>query len=266
MSRKIRRFILGFLLILAITLPMIEFMLRVVDPLGLSYYEDLYAFYTRAISTPHGYVQPPGPFALQTWSFAANDDGLRSVPDNGDGVDVLFVGDSFTFSWGVDDTHTWINLLARDLGIHTTNGGFPGFNATQALTRLQGFPEAERVVYLFVYNDPYMPLVLDDTSWRRPYTRLSTLFTLFAGRDDLTNVKRDPAYAQTMATLAADERVLILALDNDAGREVARDYGATLIPAYTHRISAADAHADVVGNQEIADGAGPVIARWLGVK
>ena len=62
--------------------------------------------------------------------------------------------------------------------------------------------------------------------------------------------------------IAGRPNTLVLALGDEYAATAAA-YGALAVPMYRHRIAAADAHADVAGNRELADAIAPLVERWL---
>ncbi len=260
----IRRVLAQLLIIALVTLIMTELILQTVDPLGLKYVDDLATFYSYALPTEYGFRVPPGTYPVSNWSFTIAADGARYTPASETaqsrqrGQRVLFVGDSVTFGWGMNDDQTWINHIAQQLGIEAVNAGMPGFNATQILEVVRSYPDEEHIVYLSFHNDNQV-----ETMLQPPQPRTLRLVRLYNLLTQPPIPESDPAFSASMQTLSEDDRILILAFDDHYGRQVSQNYGAVLIPPYTTVISVADQHADAAGNQQIADGALTPISAFL---
>jgi lysophospholipase L1-like esterase len=100
------------------------------------------------------------------WTYAINSEGFRGPefsPKQPDRFRILFLGDSFTFGWGVDQDKIFPIRLIQQLNESTTNQTFeainlavPGYNTEMELALLQ-----ERITTLnpdliflgYVYND-----------------------------------------------------------------------------------------------------------------
>lgn len=249
MQRKILWRIIAALFILLATILGIEGMLIIADPMGVAYYTDLDTFYANATPIENGYRMTPGDYMLSSWQYRINDDGSRYVPNNGDSERVYFVGDSITFGWGVNDAETWVNLVAQQLDIDAINAGVPGYNATQVLSVIDALPDDANIVYLSFSNDNHPAISLH--SQLEFYSRTHMLIQVLQQQ---TMTRRDPLFMQSFREIANDDRVTILAFAGDEYGSMAARYGAHLIPPYTQRISAADFHANVDGNREIAAG------------
>jgi hypothetical protein len=121
----------------------IEVAARRLDPLGISYFRDVPRYFAEAVVPA-----PPGPDGLpprdsrlfqhkpgvsidyHSFSFRTNRDGLRDrdtegeaasregTPTPGEGAWArerwLFLGDSVTLGWGVDDEFTWVRRIERE--------------------------------------------------------------------------------------------------------------------------------------------------------
>ena len=99
-----------------------------------------------------------------SWSYKLNSDGLRCEEINDKDEDsklIMFLGDSFTFGWAVDDTNTspyYVNkLLKRNkLNVQVINAGIPGYNTEQEyyfLIKLTVKYKPDIVVLNYVVND-----------------------------------------------------------------------------------------------------------------
>jgi hypothetical protein len=128
--------------------------------------------YTMLPDSPLEYALHPGvnrenriPDTGLTWSYQINSDGFRGdefdVTDNRKRV--LFVGDSYTFGWGVEQDEVLTRSVERalakppyNLGIDAYNLGVPGYNTVQEyhlLTQVLDRYAPSLVVLGYVMND-----------------------------------------------------------------------------------------------------------------
>jgi lysophospholipase L1-like esterase len=167
------------LLSLALALVLAEAAVRHLNPYGVSYYRDTNRYLNEAIELPPDAARPDGrlfqnrPNArmdLPDFTFRTNALGLRSgASDGGIGVEpdpgrarALFLGDSVTLGWGVDDAVTWVRTIEREARfadgrpLECLNAGHLQYNTVQELDWLRTFGPALRpdaVVLTFVVND-----------------------------------------------------------------------------------------------------------------
>jgi hypothetical protein len=117
--------------------------------------------------------------------LATNSRGFRDrehAPTAPQGVTrVLFVGDSFTWGWGVGEDTVYTRLFenrlaARGASVEAINAGVPGYNTVQSLLYLKehGFDYApDVVVYQAMGNDlPDNRYCAPGFVWLYPYARL----------------------------------------------------------------------------------------------
>src|SRR3990172_9330211 len=57
-----------------------------------------------------------------------NSMGFRDDEESLDNPEVLFIGDSFCFGWGVEDDETCEYLFERTAGVRSLNMGAPGYH------------------------------------------------------------------------------------------------------------------------------------------
>lgn len=107
------------------------------------------------INTPSLYIEDmygPGIYVrTNSQSFRNNYDLSARVPD--DKVRLICSGDSFTFGYGVDNDHTWCQLLASlDNRLETVNMGQGGYGIDQAyLWYKRDGTELEHEVHIFTF-------------------------------------------------------------------------------------------------------------------
>lgn len=78
------------------------------------------------------------------------------VPGTDGNPDVVFVGDSFTYGWGLADDETFASIYCRSRQLACANLGRPGTGTTQQVERLEEFLRTwnwrPRVVKLFFFG------------------------------------------------------------------------------------------------------------------
>jgi hypothetical protein len=116
----------------ALTLLACEFVVEWTDPFGISYYADSGRYMRHAVQAAdlceEGRLfeqRPSVELAMRSFDVRTDAFGFRAAvagapvgPRQADEVRVLFLGDSATFGWGVDDEHTWLRRLERDARWH----------------------------------------------------------------------------------------------------------------------------------------------------
>lgn len=167
---------------LALALAAAELFARWANPFGISYYRDTNRYFNAAIDLPPDAARPDGRLfqhrpntrlELPDFTLVTDGLGLRSATAE-DGVTrdrtgasagkarVLFLGDSVTLGWGVDDEETWVRTLEREgrfadgRALECLNAGHLQYNTLQEHDWLATFgpglaPDA--VVLTFVVND-----------------------------------------------------------------------------------------------------------------
>lgn len=250
-----------------------EVLLGRFDPLGFGYYRDQDMLNPYLIADPRGYTFQMGTYVLSASTFTILPDGTRRVPDTPSSADttLVFMGDSVTFGYGVNDDQTWVNRVARQLpDVHIVNAGVSGFNSTNVLRTLALYPDAQALVYLIINNDAYpenrpkfgrarSPAAI---SWLEVYllNLPNYLFPLSEPQNDL------PRYLDEVRKISADQRVLLVGFNEDFSRMTIRDCCAvSLIERGTDRVSPADGHPGVRGNQEIAQQMLPLLQTRFGL-
>lgn len=188
MPRTIRRprgvklvFKLGLtLIVLPVAAVVGDKLVGLADPYGIGYYHDVRRYYREAIelSTDHEEEGERGrlfqnraglDLAFRSFSFRTDAHGLRRgreesgyAPAREDALRILFLGDSVTLAWGVDDETSWVRLVetegrtpARER-IRCLNAGHMGYDTVQAASLLKALGPRHRpdvVVVTFLFND-----------------------------------------------------------------------------------------------------------------
>lgn len=91
-----------------------------------------------------GFVEPGVTYRQISNEYDAlttiTDEGYR-VPKASGNPDVVFIGDSFTFGFGLADDQTFVNRYCSTLGLQCANLGYPGSGTLQQVERLERFLE-----------------------------------------------------------------------------------------------------------------------------
>nr|WP_295930579.1 hypothetical protein [uncultured Dyadobacter sp.] len=97
-------------------------------------YRDVIQFngHFSSFSPDLGYVLRPGSEHVHSGleyenMFRINSFGLRDDEDSMDQPKLVFLGDSFTMGWGIDQDRTYADLTGKKLGIKTLNAGISSY-------------------------------------------------------------------------------------------------------------------------------------------
>ncbi len=273
MRKYARRRLIALLLGVLLALVLGEALLAWFDPLGFAYFRDQQTLASLLLPDPRGYNFRSGTHVLSSFTFTLLADGTRAVPSTNpaSSLPLVFVGDSVTFGYGVDDAQTWVNLVARQRpDFHIVNAGVSGYNSTNVRRTVEQYPAAAALVYLIVNNDaepenhpdfaPSPPP--EGGSWLALYLVNLPEYLHPVGADELIargDIERffDDLRAISRRRSRAAGR-LRRRLRTDDRREVSRR---RLDRAGTDRVSPADGHPGVRGNQEIAAQMLPLLPR-----
>jgi lysophospholipase L1-like esterase len=255
----------------------LEILLQLFDPLGMARYGiDGLTLADRNELDPRGYALPVGIHQLSNWQATINVDRTRLVPnttENGEKT-IVFVGDSATFGFGVNDEETWVNLLARKFPtIKLINAGVSGFNSTQVLRSLDIYP-ADAYIWLTIPNDLEEAGLAVGNITRTPsylalYLRMWTVQSSQKRVEGEGEAQRQlrlhgtVRYERELDTLSDTVPLTLVAFDDEFGQFVHEKYDAYLIPWYTNKISAADGHPNSAGHQQIASHLEPIVEQVI---
>ncbi|MDW8171049.1 MAG: hypothetical protein RML73_01060 [Anaerolineae bacterium] len=150
----------GALLIVGSSLLLLEALLRLIDPWGLRYFDDLARMGNELFvyDEARGYLLQDGDHVFSHWRASIRQ-GERVVPNtNPEAACTLAVlGDSVAFGYGVDDEQAWVNLLAaRFPQVHIINAAVPRYNSTNVLLSardLEARGSVDAYFYLIIGND-----------------------------------------------------------------------------------------------------------------
>lgn len=91
-------------------------------------------------------------------SVLTNSHGFRDDEASLDDPDVVFLGDSFCFGWGVEGAETCESLFETETGLKSLNMGVPGYGTVQQFLLLQRYSEkvdvtGKTAIFLLFFND-----------------------------------------------------------------------------------------------------------------
>jgi hypothetical protein len=259
MTRTTRR-IATVLILITVSLLTCEAVLAVADPLGFwRYYNDMRAL--RQHLWPHAerhYVPVPGIWQMTGWTYRIDlPDYTRHTPASRPGADctVVALGDSVTFGWGVDDAEAWPNLYAEMTGCEVVNTAQVGYDIWAVYAAYKAFPDADRYIYLLVYDDAGRGDEMQLTPLDGAGALGLYLYLLRAQRETVGPVEIPDDFWTAYDALAVDERVTIYGFrDGGLAEQVAATGRAIRLAApYRTRISWADAHPDADAQRGIAE-------------
>ncbi len=263
MRKYARRRLIALLLGILLALVLSEALLARFDPLGFAYFRDQMVLASLIVPDPRGYNFRSGTHVLSEFTFTLLRDGTRAVPDTNLAAlkTLVFIGDSVTFGYGVGDAQTWVNLVARQRpDLHVVNAGVSGYNSTNVRRGIDQYPADDALVYLIVNNDAepenqpdLMPAPPEMGSWLALYLVNLPEYLHPVGADELIARGEIGRFFDDLRQIRADARVRLVAFDDAFGRMTARQFpDVALIEWATDRVSPADGHPGVRGNQEIA--------------
>lgn len=266
-ARRLRHAIIASLFGIILALFLLEGLLSF-DPLGFVHFRDQVVLSSRSIPSAAGWTYAPGIYTLVRNTVTMLDDGTRLVPDTNASAakTLVFVGDSITFGYGVDDDETFANRIALALpDVHVYNTGITGYNSTNVLREVQQYPDADGIVYLITYNDDdgeYIPnfyAAPPSLSWIAVYA-INLPPLLFP--QQLRPAHDTDRYLRDVTQIAAQPNTLIVGYDSTLTPITP---GAARIAPYTARNSVSDSHPSAEGHRFIAEQLLPLIRERFGL-
>jgi hypothetical protein len=252
-----RKLILSLLSII-ISLLSVEVALRLVDPLGMRYFDDLYLLVPHYQIREDGlYSLKPGRYELSNFKMTINAHGDRVVPDTrAGGCQIVAIGDSVVMGWAVDDAETFANLLAREFpDVEFINAGRGGYTIEQVYSSMANYPYADGYLYLINDNDTDSPV-----DWKYQYERAEFMRWEFAVGRNLMFLKYlrkphrvviDMPELNRYLALIQRSPVRLFVLGGELHGRIAG--AADIREAYTHVTSVADSHPTAEGQRLIAE-------------
>lgn len=250
MTRK-RIIAYSFTMVLVFTL-LLEVLIRLTDPWGVS-------AWLAADSIPrdaHGWYEV-GEYGLAT----IIEGQTRRVPDTQpSSCQIVAIGDSLTYGFGVRDVETWVNLLAQRFpSVEFINAGISGTNSEQIYQSIARFPEADGLLWIIVNNDnlhsnqPYRSSLPPVQRWE--LMSMSYLKLAFQRVEALPPIEDNPRFWRDIQAMIALDNLLIVAYDDVLGAAVHARYPerVTWIDYRYDAISFVDAHPNPMGHVALAD-------------
>ncbi len=144
-----------------------ELLIRLVDPIGVSYYAEAKKYHLEKLADEELYyrhrpnlVREYQDVRVETNELGFRDEPIAERPRNG--LRVLFLGDSVTFGWGVSQADTFAHRVSGSLSdrlqrpVQTFNTGVGSYNTHNQHALLDRYGEAldpDFVALLYVTND-----------------------------------------------------------------------------------------------------------------
>lgn len=251
---------------IGLTIIGIEGLLRL-DPLGIIYYPELLMAYGQSESFPGGWQMTVGVHAFTHWSATVMPDHTRLVPDASANVDEtwVFLGDSLTFGYGVNDDQPFADQIALARPeVHVVNAGSIGYGSAHVRARAADFPDADRLIYLIYGNDAEPYTTLPRVEVQMPTSGINLYLTYWSrylylrydaprGADYLAQQDLS-RFCDDIRALDADPRVTIFIFEGSILQPEAQEYGTVLaLPSYLPQtVSALDEHPNASAHQQIA--------------
>lgn len=265
------------LILTLLTLLGIEGLLRL-DPLGMIYFPELLETYAQseAISNGWGWQLTPGVHTFAHWSATVNSDHTRLVPaSNPDAPQTwVFLGDSLTFGFSVNDDETFVNHIAERLpDIRVIDAGSIAYSSAQVRDRASEFPDADRLIYLIYDNDAEPRTMLPQVEVKPPTSGINLYIAYWPLFMELRYdrqrtadyiAKLDlPRFCDDLQTLGADPRMTMFIFEESVLLDEAQACASVLtLPRYEPQVvSISDDHPNAAGQRMIAE---QMLARLTG--
>lgn len=267
------------LIIILITLLMIEVLLRVLDPWGFVYFDDLSKMSAAFIDDENRiYSLPDGEYQFNNWT-ATMSNQLRFTPNTNPEADcrIALLGDSVTFGYGVSDDETWVNILAEQYpDVYLMNTGVTTYPIEPIIGTYTVYQdEADGFLYLIISNDGHDADNTRNENIDNP-TRNVPLSLLYFGyyliRLDIIDTPETvegmseehiSRFLDNMAILAEEDSIAFISFDEKEITDVAltAGYDIHVLPPYPneHRISFLDVHLNAAGNAVLAEEIAPIL-------
>ncbi len=260
----------------AMPILLLEGMLRIFDPWGIVYFDDM-AYLGNAFeaSEARDYYLPDGEYEFSNWN-ANIVDGLRMLPER-EAADcqIVLLGDSVTFSYGVSDDETWsFHIASRFPAVQFLNTGITGYNSFNVRQVYANYPDADAYFYSVISNDwnPSLdPTRYDHENKARymPYLVRYGNYALYSeeplqGSHTVEELLANPQlerFLDDIATLTADPRVALFGFEETITTRALTTLGYEMYqatyPYPDYRNSVIDGHLNAAGNLVLADSITP---------
>jgi len=244
----------------------LEALLWVTDPMGAwGYAVTLRWVRGHSYEHPTGYEHPPGQWQVDGKRITITDGDARWTPGTGPrACDLVVVGDSIAWGFGVSDDETFASYLARDLpDVEVHNVARTGYNIENIRESIDYY-DTDAYLYFVTNNDDgarrgMMPPLVRVTPVAAyaalAYQRLNARY----GEDKIHS-----RFGVVIRELTQHENLLIVVQENDRLAHIVPD--ALVISDYTETVSAVDSHPSGEGHRQIAETILPAVRahmrRW----
>lgn len=248
-----KRLIVSTSWVILVTAFLLEATLRLIDPFGAYAYRSAWET-LRTRPDTFGYTFVPDTYHLRGWSATINADGYRAMNSATSDCDIAVIGDSATFGWGVNDSDTWVQLLADSTPlVHFDNYGLPAYNIgniSALYASLRDSSMYDGYIYLIVPNDAQKDATYTRPS-AEPMTAIEYYLASYNVEQSRGKVPEDIARFRTLFNAMKADNMLSMRLENNSVFYNAIADIAPLSVGYTHKVSKADPHANAEGNAEL---------------
>lgn len=266
-------------MVIIITLVMIEILLRVLDPWGFVYFNDLATISASFVDDDNRiYSLPDGDYHFSNWTATVTNQ-LRSTPNTNPDADcrIALLGDSVTFGYGVNDDETWVNILSEQYpNVYLMNTGVTTYPIEPIVGTYQMYQnEADGFLYLIISNDGHDAQDTPNENLDNP-TQNIPLSLLYFGyylirlniidtpeTTDGMNEEEIKRFLENMEILAEEDNIVFMSFGEKEITEIALDagYEVHVLPPYPneHRISFLDVHLNATGNTVLAQQIAPIL-------
>lgn len=151
----LRAFLLAFILVL-LPLLLLEGLLRIFDPWGIYFFDDMAKMANDfEPNAQRIYYLPDGVYKYSHWTATIENGSRKLPPANADShCEIVLLGDSFTFGYGVNDDETWAYHLAQAFpDVTFVNTGITAYNSEHVRRTYELYPDADAFLYTVIYND-----------------------------------------------------------------------------------------------------------------
>ena len=232
----------------------IEGWLHVFDPWGIGYLYDVHLIAGSTKVIAGHIVLPEGKLEGKRFDVVILENNTRYVPDTtANDCQIVFIGDSVTFGFGVNDDETFVNLIAQEFPqVEFINAGVHGYNSQQVRMSMKRFGEASGFVWLIVSNDSHAPVIASV-----PAPRKNRFYWLEYFDRAFPNHKPRPPYQEYKTRFDNDASVIIeagtllLAYNINSDLVDKLDVEPISIDAKRFRLARAEGHPNADGHELI---------------
>lgn len=265
--RTIRRAVIYTLLCILFGVLFLDALLWHVDPLGIvTWHYTFRAQYEVMGYHPTGFAYATGEHDFYAYRATILPDSSRRVPDTNVNAacTIVFIGDSVTYGQGVNDSETWINVLARQFpDVHFINTGRSAYSVGNILLAKEYYT-GDGFIWMLVGNDAEPPFFYDGSHPSPHRPSATRLYYDWIIRNPVTSQTVDMQVYWEAVEQIADNRTLILGTEHDPlTLATSERYPVHIVPRWEHSISRMDGHANAQGNIEIAELVMPFVAPFI---